>query len=37
MDWSSILEPSLPVAELVLRGSLLFLALTFLLRLTGQR
>jgi uncharacterized membrane protein YcaP (DUF421 family) len=37
MDWASILEPSLPVAELVVRGSVLFLGLTFILRLTGQR
>jgi uncharacterized membrane protein YcaP (DUF421 family) len=37
MDWASILEPSLPIAELVVRGSLLFLGLTFILRLTGQR
>ena len=37
MDWASMLEPSLPVAELVVRGSLLFLGLTFILRLTGQR
>jgi uncharacterized membrane protein YcaP (DUF421 family) len=37
LDWASILEPSLPVAELVLRGTLIFLGLTVLLRLTGQR
>ncbi|NMR28755.1 DUF421 domain-containing protein [Crystallibacter degradans] len=37
MDWASILDPSLPVAELVVQGSLLFLGLTFILRLTGQR
>ena len=37
MDWASILEPSLPVAELILRGTLIFLGLTVLLRLAGQR
>jgi hypothetical protein len=25
MDWAAILEPSLPVAELILRGTLIFL------------
>ena len=37
MDWASILEPSLPVPELIVRGTIIFLGLTIVLRLTGQR
>ena len=37
MNWTAVLEPSLPPAELILRGTLIFLGMTVLLRLTGQR
>lgn len=37
MNWSTILLPSMPVWELMVRGSVAFLALMFLLRLVGQR
>ncbi len=37
MDWAFIFEPSLPLLELVVRGTLIFLGLTACLRLTGQR
>jgi uncharacterized membrane protein YcaP (DUF421 family) len=33
LDWKSILVPSLPLAEIVLRGSLVYLVLFFVLRL----
>lgn len=37
MDWAAILAPAYPFPELVIRGTLIFLALTLLLRVTGQR
>lgn len=37
MDWSKILLPSEPMVELIVRGSVTFLLLLFLLRLVGQR
>lgn len=37
MDWSSIFALSTPVLELVVRGTVLFLGLTVMLRFTGQR
>jgi uncharacterized membrane protein YcaP (DUF421 family) len=36
-DWSAVLEPSLPILEIVVRGTLVFLALTVLFRVVGQR
>lgn len=36
-DWNSILLPSAPVLELVVRGSLTYLTLVLLLRLVGRR
>jgi uncharacterized membrane protein YcaP (DUF421 family) len=37
MDWAAVFDPSLPVPETVLRGTVIFLGLTVLLRLTGHR
>lgn len=37
MDWQGMFTTSYPVLELVIRGSLIFLELTLLLRLTRQR
>ncbi|MDI2098515.1 hypothetical protein QF206_06010 [Klugiella sp. YN-L-19] len=37
MDWASIFVPSIPVLESVVRGSLVVIGLTILLRITGQR
>lgn len=37
MDAASMFETSLPVLELVTRGSVIFLGLTLLLRVVGQR
>lgn len=37
MDWVAIFDPALPILELVIRGTLIFLALTVLLRVAGQR
>lgn len=37
MDWVAIFGPALPILELVIRGTLIFVTLTALLRLTGQR
>jgi uncharacterized membrane protein YcaP (DUF421 family) len=37
MDWAALLEPSVSPLELIVRGSLIFLGLTVLLRITGQR
>lgn len=37
LDWPSFLTPSVPLLELVVRGTITFLALMLLLRLTGQR
>ncbi|MBB6120065.1 DUF421 domain-containing protein [Nocardiopsis algeriensis] len=37
MDWTEILVPSSPLLELIVRGSVTFLSLMFLLRLAGQR
>lgn len=36
-DWNTILAPSVPLLELVIRGTLTFLVLTVLFRLVGQR
>lgn len=36
-DWSSVLEITLPPGELILRGTLSFLALLALMRIIGQR
>lgn len=36
-EWNDMLLPSLPVLELIIRGTITFLVLTFLLRLVGQR
>lgn len=37
MNWAALLEPSLSPLELILRGTLIFLGLTILLRIAGQR
>lgn len=37
MDWANILVPSAPFAELLVRGTLVFLGLMVLLRILGQR
>lgn len=37
MDWGSVFLPTMPVVELVVRGTVTFLALLLLLRLMGQR
>ncbi|GAA1134109.1 DUF421 domain-containing protein [Citricoccus alkalitolerans] len=37
LDWSAFLELSLPVGELLVRGTITFLGLMLLLRLVGQR
>lgn len=37
MDWGSVFLPTAPVAELLVRGTVTFLALILLLRLVGQR
>ncbi len=38
MDWTTTLMPSMPIAELIVRGgSITFLALMVLLRIIGQR
>lgn len=37
MDWGSLFLPTMPVVELILRGTITFLALLLLLRLMGQR
>ena len=36
-DWKAIFEPSAPLLELFVRGTVTFLALMMLLRLVGQR
>lgn len=36
-EWSVVFEPSLPILEIVARGTLVFLALTVLFRVVGQR
>ncbi|NUL48282.1 hypothetical protein F7P69_24185 [Cellulosimicrobium funkei] len=36
-DWSELLPLSLPVGELLIRGTLAFLGLTLLLRIVGRR
>lgn len=36
-EWSLVFEPSVPVGETVLRGTLMFLAILVLMRLGGQR
>ncbi|WP_346922107.1 DUF421 domain-containing protein [Glutamicibacter creatinolyticus] len=37
MDWNSILAPTLPLLEVVVRGTIIFLALLILMRVVGQR
>ncbi|AVT38056.1 DUF421 domain-containing protein [Plantactinospora sp. BB1] len=37
MDWQSIFAPSVPVLEGIVRGTVTFLVLLFLMRLVGQR
>jgi uncharacterized membrane protein YcaP (DUF421 family) len=36
-DWRQVFDVTLPVSELVVRGSVVFLALLLLMRLVGQR
>lgn len=37
MDWAALFDPSLPIAVSIVRGTVVFLALTVLMRITGQR
>jgi uncharacterized membrane protein YcaP (DUF421 family) len=37
IDWKSVFLPSIPLVEIVLRGSVMYLALFFLLRVTVRR
>jgi uncharacterized membrane protein YcaP (DUF421 family) len=37
MDWLTILTPSVPIPELIVRGTIIFLVLLLLLRVVGQR
>lgn len=36
-DWTAVFVPNTPILEIVVRGTLVFLSITVLLRLTGQR
>lgn len=36
-DWDALLTPSLPLLEVVIRGTVVYLALTVFLRVAGQR
>ncbi len=36
-EWSLVLEPSVPVGETILRGTLMFLVILVLMRVVGQR
>jgi uncharacterized membrane protein YcaP (DUF421 family) len=37
MDWSSMFEPSIPLLEAFVRGTVMFLVLFLLMRVVGQR
>lgn len=36
-DWNAVFSPTVPILEIVLRGTLMFLGVTTLLRFAGQR
>ncbi len=36
-DWSAVFTPTVPILEVVVRGTFVFLALTVMLRVAGQR